>query len=439
MADKESHTVEYKQSWRPEHLKVVSAMANGKGGILYIGVDDLGNPVELKNTKKLLEDIPNAVRNKLSVLPSVELGTVQGKEVIKVIISSSSIPVSFNGKYYQRCGSTVQELQGKALSDFLMKHSGKAWDEIVDDKYKYKELDETAITDFTRHAADRIPGIGRETETETLLKKLKLTEEKALKRAAVLLFGSNPQNYFSHAVIKIGRFMTDTDIRTTDIVSGNLFKQVEDTLGVLRFKYLQSTILFEDIRRRDILEYPFEALREAIINAVVHRDYSGFSQIQIRVYPEKLVIMNEGGLPPEVSVDDLKRNHLSKPRNRLLAEIFYFAGYIESWGRGTLKMVEQCRNQGLPDPDFIDHHGTLSVIFYRDKWNEENLEKMGLNERQIKAVMYVKEKGKITNREYRELNKMSDEGARIDINNLIKNKVIIRKGKGRNVQYVLKS
>ena len=125
MADKESHTVEYKQSWRPEHLKVVSAMANGKGGILYIGVDDLGNPMELKNTKKLLEDIPNAVRNKLSVLPSVELGTVQGKEVIKVIISSSSIPVSFNGKYYQRCGSTVQELQGKALADFLMNHSGR--------------------------------------------------------------------------------------------------------------------------------------------------------------------------------------------------------------------------------------------------------------------------------------------------------------------------
>lgn len=113
--------------------------------------------------------------------------------------------------------------------------------------------------------------------------------------------------------------------------------------------------------------------------------------ILIRVYPDKLVIMNEGGLPPEVTVDDLKRNHLTKPRNKL-AEVFYFAGYIESWGRGTLKIVEQCRNQGLPDPDFVDHHGTLSVIFYRDKWNAENLEKRGLNERQIKAVMYVKDR-----------------------------------------------
>jgi ATP-dependent DNA helicase RecG len=184
-------------------------------------------------------------------------------------------------------------------------------------------------------------------------------------------------------------------------------------------------------------EYPYEALREAIINALIHRDYHGFSQIQIRVYPNKMIIMNEGSLPSEITVEDLKRSHLSKPRNKLLADVFYFAGFIEAWGRGTLKIVEKCREQGLPEPEFNNEHGVMTVSFYKDKWNEENLKKMGLNERQVKAVLYVKKNGKITNREYREINNVSDEGARIDLHAMIKKDILLQKGKGRSVQYVL--
>lgn len=115
-----------------------------------------------------------------------------------------------------------------------------------------------------------------------------------------------------------------TEIQTTDIVKGNLFQQLENSLEILRTKYLHSKIKYEGIHRRDILEYPYEALREAIINALIHRDYWGTSHLQIRVYPDKLVIMNEGSLPPEVPVGKLKTNHLSKLRNRLLADIMNF-------------------------------------------------------------------------------------------------------------------
>ena len=238
-------------------------------------------------------------------------------------------------------------------------------------------------------------------------------------------------------MVKIGKFLTDTDIQTTDIVKGNLFRQLEDSLGILRTKYLQSNISYEGIHRRDILEYPDEALREAIINALIHRDYHGFSQIQMRIYTDKLIIMNEGSLPPEITVEDLKKNHLSKPRNKLLADIFYFAGFIEAWGRGTLKIVEKCRDQGLPEPEFNNEHGVMSVTFYKDKWNEKHLHGLGLNERQIKAVLYVKKNGKITNREYREINTVSDEGARIDLNMMVKKNILIQTGKGRSVHYIL--
>lgn len=438
MTVEETHNIEYKQKWNDDCLKTISAMANTNGGRVFIGLDDQGNPVELNNTKKLLEDIPNTIRNRLSIMSVVELDKRAGHKIICITISPSSTPVSFNGKYYLRSGSTVQELRGKELADFLMRKSGITWDGIVEEHFNLTELHVPTIDEFKHLAADRIPGIISETDPSMLLDKLNLANHQQLKRAAVLLFGSYPQRYYSHAVVKIGKFLTDTDIQTTDIVRGDLFQQVGNSLEILRTKYLQSHISFEGIHRRDILEYPYEALREAIINAIIHRDYSGFSQTQIRVYSDKLIIMNEGNLPPEITVEDLKRNHLSKPRNRLIADVFYFAGFIEAWGRGTLKIVEKCRDQGLPEPEFINEHGMMMVTFYKEKWTEVSLEKLGLNERQIKAVLYVTKNGTITNRKYSELNAISRQTATRDLSELTKMKILNPAGEGkRNLHYVL--
>jgi len=333
----------------------------------------------------------------------------------------------------------VQELQGKELADFLIRKTGIAWDDTFEDRGNWDFLEESTIEDFKRFAVDRIPSIVREKDFATILKKLNLIENQHLKRAAIMLFGKEVQRFYSHACVKIGRFLSDTDIQTTDIVKGNLFQQLENALEILRTKYLQSNIKFEGIHRRDILEYPYEALREAIINALIHRDYRSFSQIQIRVYPDKLIIMNAGGLPPEVPVESLKTNHLSKPRNKLLAETFYYAGFIEAWGRGTLKIVEKCVEQGLPEPDFKEENGVMTVTFYKDKLNKENLKKLGLNDRQIKAVMYVKENVRITNSEYQGLFEVSKRTATNDLNELVQKGPFDKTGtRGRGTFYEIK-
>jgi ATP-dependent DNA helicase RecG len=438
MTDRESQDVEYKQNWRDDCLKVVSAFANSNGGVLFIGLDDKGAPAGLKNVGKLLEDIPNTIRNKLGILPSVELDRKNKKEIIRITVSLSSVPISYNGKYYLRSGSTAQELHGKELADFLMKKSGSTWDNIVEERAGFDETDNGSIERFKKYAVDRIPSIIKETDNATLFKKLNLIADGDFTRAAVLLFGNDPQKFYRQSVVRIGKFLSDTEIQTTDIIKGNLFAQLESVLDILRTKYLVSEIRYEGAHRRDILEYPYEALREAVINALIHRDYSGASQIQIRVYPDKLMIMNEGRLPPEVSVEKLKTNHLSIPRNTLLAEIFYYAGFIESWGHGTIKIVEECLEQGLPEPDFKEDAGVMTVIFYKDKWNEENLKKLGLNDRQINAVLYVKENGKITNKEYHILNVISRQTATRDLSGLVQKQILRLKGKGkRDLAYVL--
>jgi ATP-dependent DNA helicase RecG len=300
----------------------------------------------------------------------------------------------------------------------------------------FDDINLETIEKFKKLAVDRIPSIDEEKNYRAILEKLNLFEGSKFKRAMILLFGKNPQKFHPGAYLKIGKFLTETEIQTTDMVEGNLFQQLENTLEILRTKYLVSNIKFEGIHRRDILEYPYEALREAIINALIHRDYLGTSTIQIRVYSDKLVIMNEGKLPPEVPVGKLKTEHLSKPRNSLLAKAFYLAGFIESWGRGTIKIVENCLQQGLPEPDFIEEYGVMKVVFYKDKFTEENLKKLRISERQIKAVMYVKEKGKITNKEYQKINNCSRNTASNDLRRLVENHILKESGvKGAGSYY----
>lgn len=125
-------------------------------------------------------------------------------------------------------------------------------------------------------------------------------------------------------------------------------------------------------------------------------------------------------------------------RNELICNAFYKASLIESWGRGTVEITENCVSAGLPEPDFREAFGGFEIVFYQDKLTEKYLRELGLNERQVKAVKYVKKHGKITNKIYREINKLSDEGARIDLNIIVEKGILVFKGEGRSTHYILK-
>ncbi|MCK4766034.1 MAG: protein kinase [Candidatus Aminicenantes bacterium] len=374
----ETQSVEFKSSWRDEFLKVICAFANTEGGVLFVGIDDNGKPVDIKNVPKLLDDIPNKIRNKLRIIPSVEVESKDGKEIIKVTIEAQREPISCDGKYYIRSGSSNFELSGSELVEFLLKKSGKGWDEVIVENAGFSDIDKDTVESFKKYAADRLPSIANENDDKLLLEKLNLTADGKLKRAAILLFGKNPQKFFPGAYLKIGKFLSPTDVITTDIVKGNLFEQLDRALDILRTKYLLSPITYEGIHRREILEYPYDALRESLLNALIHRNYSGSSNIQIRVYDERIVFMNEGKLPPEVPLEKLKTEHLSKPGNKLPAEVFDKAGFIESWGRGTLKILEECIRQGHPEPDFFEENNVFKVVLYKKKKQE-----MPVSKRQI--------------------------------------------------------
>jgi len=366
----ENQNKEFKQAWNDNCLKTICAFANTGGGKLYIGIDDEGKPVGVKDASKYLDDIPNKTKDILGITPEVKLKKKNGREILEVTVAASSAPISYHGRFYTRSGSSSIEIKGPELVEMLMQKSGRSWDGFIEERATLKDIDPAAIKKFRELAVAKIPQITKEKSVEAILQKLNLLDKGKLRRAAVLLFGKNPKQFYITAYIKIGKFVSATDLISTDDIEGNIFDQVDKAIEILRIKYLLSNITYEGIYRKDNMEYPEEALREAIINAVIHRNYMG-AHTQLRIDPESLNLWNEGGLPPGIGVADLKKWHLSRPRNELLADVFFKAGMIEAWGRGTIKIVDECKKAGLPEPEFREQFGGLSVHFRKAEKAQE--------------------------------------------------------------------
>lgn len=436
----ESQNIEYKQSWRDEYLKWICGFANASGGSIFIGKDDNGNIVGLTDAKRLLEEIPNKVRDVLGILADVNLHTTAQGDFIEIIVEGYPYPVNYKGQYHYRSGSTKQELKGTALDKFLLQKKGKRWDGVPVPKVSAKDLKQEAF-DFFRKRAFKSQRIEEDILTDSnehLLENLQLKENDFLKRAAILLFHSNPENFVIGSYIKIGYFETDDDLKFQDEIHGNLFEQIEKTMDLLFTKYIKAPISYEGINRVETYEYPKDAVREALLNAIAHKDYSGGVPIQISVYTDKIIIWNEGQLPENWTVKNLLEKHASRPYNPDIANALFRSGYIESWGRGTLKIIRECKQAGIPEPVFSYDSSDISVEFRKDIYNEKYLQSLNLNDRQVKAVLFTKEKGKLTNSDYQTLNDVSRETATRDLKELIDKQLIKPSGqKGAGAFYTL--
>ena len=148
--NKETQNIEFKESWRDEYLKWICGFANAQGGTLYIGVDDNGKVCGLHDATKLMEDIPNKIVNSMGLVADVNLHEQDGRAYIGVIIDSSNVPISYKGKYYYRSGSTMQEMNGASLQQFILKKMGRSWDDITNERATLEDIDRKAIEYFLR-------------------------------------------------------------------------------------------------------------------------------------------------------------------------------------------------------------------------------------------------------------------------------------------------
>lgn len=367
----ENQNIEWKESWRDEYLKWICSFANTGGGTIFIGKDDNGKVIHLADSKRLMEDIPNKIRNHLGIVCELYLRDENGKDYIEVIVPPYSVAVSLRGRFYTRTGSTTTELSGNALAEFLLKKSGKTWDDVIEETATLNDIDEASLQLFIKDAerSGRMPAV-EELSTMELLEKLRLGKNGKLKRAAIVLFGKDPNNFYPNIMVKVGRFgKDDTDLLSQEVLEGNLIQLLKQLPELLNNKFLLKKIRFEGMQRIESDVYPLAALREMILNALVHRTYMG-APIQLRVYENKLSLWNEGALPEGLSSESLKRNHNSYPRNPFIADVCFKAGYIDSWGRGTIKIIDSCRDAHLPEPYINEMDGGMMTVLFSEATHE---------------------------------------------------------------------
>jgi len=438
----ESQNSEWKEAWRDEYLKTICAFANANGGVLEIGRDDNGVVVGLDNVnvKRLLEDLPNKIRSATGVVADIDLLRTNDKQYIAISVKPYIFPISCHGKYYYRSGSTTQELSGSSLDEFLLRKQGKTWDGVPVPYVKFDDFESDAFKFFRRRAigSARLTTEDLDISDEILLDNLMLMDGSYLKRAAILLFHQNPERWIPGAYVKIGYFENAADLLHQDEIHGSLISMADKVVDLVYLKYFKGIISYRGIQRIETYPVPQQAFREAVLNAVVHRDYSTGNPIHIHIYPDKVLIYNDGRLPDTWTEADLFLQHTSKPHNPLIAGVFFRSGQIEAWGRGIEKMSTACMEWGKPVPYYRIRSNEVMIGFNTEpEFGDEFGDKFGENHTQEKIVNIMRSKPTVSARTIGEEIGITTRGVEKSIRALKKAGVIERVGTSKGGRWVI--
>ena len=442
----ESQSLEFKESLklRDEIGETVSAFSNSDGGTVMVGVSDRGGIPGVDIGKNTMEELANYIRRNTDpqIFPSVKILEIGGKNVVMVEVEESAEkPVFFKNHAYKRVGKTNQMISSSELRKLAREEKRRlSWDEQICEKTSLEDIDEEKIRWFVREAGkQRRLNISEDAPIDEVLVKLKLLTDGELTNAAVLLFSR--ESAFLQSEVKCIRFSGNEPVKPYidfQTLEGTVFDLVDGAEDfVLRNIKKSIWLVTGQLQREEKYEYPADAIREAIVNAVVHRDYESPSKVQVRVFDGRIEVWNPGLLPEGITLEDLKREHRSIPRNPLLFRQLFWVKYVEDVGGGTLDMIKWCKEWGLPEPDFKFITGATVVVF-RLPPKIGDLEKLGLNERQIRAVNYVVRHGSITNREYQNINNTTRYTATRDLGGIVNEGIFDKIGEGkRDLRYVL--
>lgn len=280
------------------------------------------------------------------------------------------------------------------------------------------------------------------TTTQALLTHLNLLDHGKPTNAAMLLFGANPQRFHRTAETKCVH-CHGTEYRrpfaSQQIYSGDLFEQANQARDFVLAKINRAVgTRALSITAPATYELPPDAVSEAIVNAIAHRDYHSNASVEVRLFADRLEVWNPGSLPGTLTLDDLRNDHPSVPRNPLIAESLYLTRYIEKVGSGTQRMIELCLQAGLPEPNYELRAGSFVLTLWRNWLTDEVMARLDLNGRQRQAIAVVKAQGHITNRNLREQSGVTIRTASRDLEDLVRKGVLTKVGDtGRSTFYVI--
>lgn len=255
----ENQDIEFKSKWEDKWLEWICGMANANGGIVYIGKDDKGKVIGVKDAKRLVKDIPNKIKDKMGIIPSVKVEKENGLEYITIKVEKYPVPISLDGILYLRSGSNNNKVTGAELDRLMLSKIGRTWDSIPIPNVKVEDLDQESIKRFKKLAVmnKRLSEKDVKVDDKTLLQNLHLMDGEYLTVAAVLLFHSDPEQWVTGAFVKIGFFENDNvNLRYQDEVHGSLIMQADKVTDFVYEKYLKALIDYQNQKRIDEYMFP---------------------------------------------------------------------------------------------------------------------------------------------------------------------------------------
>lgn len=450
--EKESKDFEFKLEL-PESKNVaqlVTALYNSRGGKIILGVEDKNKKlVGLKNPQKTEHNFVQIIRHwcKLDEDPEIEFLKYKGKDFIVIHCpKGKDTPYFVRGEHIPkiRIGSSNMPANKEEIARLYREGSSKSQDVLPVENSTLEDLDLKKVTAYLKKSK-----LTRQLNKGYLIE-LMLKEHFVVKEgrkiiptiAGILLFGKNPHLNITQCEIRADRYIGDSMTEWLDRkdIQGTIFEIIKQTERFL-LKNMRTPAKVVGFKTEFRTEYPIEALREAVINALVHRDWNSSNAILLRMFNSHIDIINPGELLRPLKISEIMgEDYIPKSRNKILVEVLSKSGIMDKRGTGFLRIREAMKSMNLPNPEFKEKQNCFIIRF-----NNPAIEKIpyidetGLHERQKKVIEYLKEKGRITNEEYQSMNNTNRVTAFRDLRDLTKRGIIEMIGKtGKHTYYVMK-
>ena len=360
MDDSEGRDTERRAVWDDGCLCDIAAFANGDGGTILIGADDPESSVK---------EISNIIIERLHIEPDIHIVRKGNSALVEIDVRRSPLIVVLDGRLFERREGVTREVQGPELVRLIRSSGNVLWTDMISDDRTAKQATFSERTlDFIAERA----GSNGVDEPIDLMSHFGLLEDGRMTKAAVLLMADDPCIASPDAYVKIGKFTEDKILIAESYIRGPLVMQVDEVVDVLSKKYLEAQVRRDGEVMKIGYEYPIEALREFVANAVVHRDYSVPGPIEIRLYPDRIEVFNPGRLPRDWTASTLdKSEHGSAAPNRRIFATMRGIGTIEGRGVGIRNAIELCQESGNGKPRFDTRfEGVRVTIDSRDPLGE---------------------------------------------------------------------
>jgi len=420
--------------------KTIAAFANTEGGELLIGIKDNGEVIGIE--EKALDETQRKLEEYIkSIVPvpnhNISRLEINGKNVILVNVQKISDGFcTYKGVFYYRHGTETTKLEGSMLKDFLISRDIIYFDKLPANGANIdRDIDPEKVKAFLNK---RSPAAA-ESNVNVVLESLGLVVasngKKLPNNAAVLFFGKDPWKFFNQNEVRLASFSgydTSSPVIDKKDIHFTIPENLEEAVKFIKMN-TKASYEIRDLRRIEVPEYPMRVIREALVNALVHRDYFSADAVQVHIFNNRIEFINPGIPPGGISIKEI--GHISVKRNPLIYQLMRDLGYMEGLATGIPLMRQEMRNANMHEPEFRIIGNFFILTLYNRLGKRSDFEE--LNKRQLRAIDYVRDKGHINSLEYVKLNNVSVPTAIADLRTMVNKGILKKVGVTRGSYYIL--